>query len=648
LHNAVMQFKLDKGSGNLSEFLNSQNRLCKAAAPEWAGWAQYQKKYAARVLNIQKAPRLKPVQAGEDDFTLNPGLCMRKNEFSTTINCALLPSLEGVSFADGYAAAHSAYDKADLKKLSTEGVIAFHKLLFMEIQYLASCCTRWRTTTAANAPNGDGGGGSAQVENGGGLGTQSMSILSATSTARSALPIAGSAAAPAASQSADIEKPAPAASHSADIPAAVNTISSSPVNSIGSTDDLLDLNQIVKWDHRSGRFPLTDGALRQMSFPEHPRPRYYFAAGLLLYMRASRTPIEEEVFQTISDRWENAWFSEALDYCVLARGPPTRGAFAYTEEEANWCHVRMQELDKAIKDDSARARLGLPPKKSLRNRSTAAIAKEQEDLLTSEPEVSVSQLKKRGRDAARIAARTRTIPASAAAAAGTQAESQDEEDNDASLHSISSTPRASKARRASGGAKRLCFAATGSAGGMDSPEPATPLPKHGIHGKDGKIVSSRDGRPLTCTNSLRRKFPSNYRCALNTRLWYGHALDLGQAFKLAIWTFYGPRMPTEKSGDLETRKALFRTAAYYAMSMDGSDEQEVLNSPEVADFMFILVSAAKQLRYSLLTEGRVFFGDNVFTALRASKKYQGEFLVCCIVPNYACLRLFMYFCTSYT
>jgi hypothetical protein len=102
-------------------------------------------------------------------------------------------------------------------------------------------------------------------------------------------------------------------------------------------------------------------------------------------------------------------------------------------------------------------------------------------------------------------------------------------------------------------------------------------------------------------------------------------------------------MPTEKSGDLETRKALFRTAAYYAMSMDGSDEQEVLNSPKVADFMFILVSAAKQLRYSILTEGRVFFGDNVFTSLRASKKFQGEFLVCCIVPNYACLRLFMYF-----
>jgi hypothetical protein len=500
----------------------------------------------------------------------------------------------------------------------------------------------------ASAPNGDGDGGSAQVENDdGGSGTQSLSILSAAATVTAgSAPIAGPAAAP----------------------AAQSAVPSSSVNSIGGTDDLLDLNQIVKWDHRSGRFPLTDDALQQMSFPEHPRPRYYFAAALLLYMRASRTAIEEKVFRKISDMWEDTWFSQVLDYSVLARGPPRKGAFAYTEEEANWCLVRMQELDKAITDDSARARLGLPQQKDVRNRAGAAAALliEQESLLTSEPdsEVLVSQIKKRRRF--RGSANSVRGSVSAAAAAGTQDGGQDEEDNDMSSQArrASGGPKrrrakpagqdeedndtSSQPRRASGGPKRLCFAATGSAGGMDSPEdgPDMPLPKHGKHGKDGKIVSSRDGRPLTCTNSLRRKFPSNYRCALNTRLWYGHALDLGQAFKLAIWTFYGPRMPTEKSGDLETRKALFRTAAYYAMSMDGSDEQEVLNSPEVADFMFILVSAAKQLRYSILTEGRVFFGDNVFTSLRASKKFQGEFLVCCIVPNYACLRLFMYFLHS--
>jgi hypothetical protein len=137
------------------------------------GWmGAISEKYASRVVHIQKAPRLKPVQAGDDDFTLNPGLCVRKNEFSSTINCALLPSKDGVSFADKYASAHSAYDKADFKKLSADGVINFHKLLFMEIQYLASCSTRWRVPGVASAPNGDGDGGSAQVENGGGLGTQ--------------------------------------------------------------------------------------------------------------------------------------------------------------------------------------------------------------------------------------------------------------------------------------------------------------------------------------------------------------------------------------------------------------------------------------------------------------------------------------------
>jgi hypothetical protein len=39
---------------------------------------------------------------GDDDFTLNPTLCLRKYEFC---NCALSPSKEELSFADGYAAA---------------------------------------------------------------------------------------------------------------------------------------------------------------------------------------------------------------------------------------------------------------------------------------------------------------------------------------------------------------------------------------------------------------------------------------------------------------------------------------------------------------------------------------------------------------
>jgi hypothetical protein len=153
----------------------------------------------------------------------------------------------------------------------------------------------------------------------------------------------------------------------------------------------------------------------------------------------------------------------------------------------------------------------------------------------------------------------------------------------------------------------------------------TPARGAGVRNKDGVLVSLVDGRPLVSNNSLRRTYPSTFRCSSNTRRWNGHKLDLGQAFKLASWTHYGPRLPTEKSGDFETRKALFRTAAYYSMSMDGSDEAECLDSPDLAEFLFILVQNAKQMRYSIITEGRVFFGDNVFFTMRALQKYQREF-----------------------
>ncbi len=69
----------------------------------------------------------------------------------------------------------------------------------------------------------------------------------------------------------------------------------------------------------------------------------------------------------------------------------------------------------------------------------------------------------------------------------------------------------------------------------------------------------------------------------------------------------------------------FRTAAYYALSMDGEEERECMEHPDFPEFCWILVQAAKQMRYNLLTDGRVFFGDNVFSTFRAAKKYQGKF-----------------------
>jgi hypothetical protein len=141
--------------------------------------------------------------------------------------------------------------------------------------------------------------------------------------------------------------------------------------------------------------------------------------------------------------------------------------------------------------------------------------------------------------------------------------------------------------------------------------------------KGGRVVSVNNGRPLTRGNGLRRSFPNNYRNPDNQSRWRGFKLDLGQAFKLACFVHYGPRMPYDKSGDFETRKALFRTAAYYAMSPD--EAVECMTNHEFADFLHILVCTSKQMKYIIMAEGRIFFGDKVFTTHRASPAFQREY-----------------------
>ena len=142
-----------------------KKRFAKRALPEWSGWLQYQPKYGARARNIEKGPREKPVIAGEDEFVVNPALMMRKGIFEGTVKCALT-ACDGkqghggginLSFLDKFTTRHAVYDKSDLKKLSLEGVINLQSLLYMEIQYLASCCTRWRTVGPASIGASGGG-----------------------------------------------------------------------------------------------------------------------------------------------------------------------------------------------------------------------------------------------------------------------------------------------------------------------------------------------------------------------------------------------------------------------------------------------------------------------------------------------------------
>ena len=181
-----MQFRLDKasGNGNLTDYLNGNSKICKAAMSEWGPWQEYQKRHAGRLNNIRAGPRLVPLITGHDEIAVNPALLIRRDAREGTVNCSLRP-LNGQQFSERFSQAQLCYDreKGDHKKLSPEGVANFTNLLYMEIQYLASCGTRWRTV--GQEPNGaSGGGGSEAISAGGdggsgshGASQSSLSIL---------------------------------------------------------------------------------------------------------------------------------------------------------------------------------------------------------------------------------------------------------------------------------------------------------------------------------------------------------------------------------------------------------------------------------------------------------------------------------------
>ena len=50
--------------------------------------------------------------------------------------------------------------------------------------------------------------------------------------------------------------------------------------------------------------------------------------------------------------------------------------------------------------------------------------------------------------------------------------------------------------------------------------------------KDGKLVSSKDGRAAAAGNELRTQFPNNYRNHKNDRTFCGRALTLGEEHAL--------------------------------------------------------------------------------------------------------------------
>ena len=417
------------------------------------------------------------------------------------------------------------------------------------------------------------------------------------------------------------------------------------------SDDLFD---IAKWDHRSGTFPLTDRALQQMTFDETKRPKYYFAAALILFMRSSHTPKEEEVLQVLREKWRD-WFGVELSYEALKAGPPQVGACAYTPAERNWCEVRMEELDKAIKEDDTRVAMGLPLKPGRKKQTARIISaqeKEQADLLVDDRAQAPTPRRPRQDETARKRSREEPPAAASASAAAAAASSISPRGTKRTLAALDRSVTSEIARVD----KRAALMDHNVENGDDSEDSpvTTPAPKQrkrrrrsdkianiqdsetspGLHGTlakraaldaNGRLVSKADGRALVCNNTLRKRFPSTYRNPHNTREWNGQHLDLGQGFKLAVWTHYGPSLPLDKNGHLPMRTALFRTAAYYALSMDGEEEQECIDSKDFPELLFIMVSAAKQMRYNLLVDARFYFGKHVFTEHRPDKDIQGEF-----------------------
>jgi hypothetical protein len=355
------------------------------------------------------------------------------------------------------------------------------------------------------------------------------------------------------------------------------------------------------------------------------RPKYYYAMAILLLLRVSRTPKQEEAFQKLKYLWEEKWFGSTLTYAALRSGAPQIGRWKYTQEQTEWCETRRDFLAEKIVRPEDRERIGMTSRRSSGSgaRGRGAIERSDDrDLLSpaSSQELesapsSVAAKNGVGQNllgvlaaaANKVDAAAETVILDRSARVGAAAETV-VSPLSADLSSQPKMPdsmiksRRKRIRRQSGTVAPSEDAAT-----VDALSPG-----RGTLNEQGRVVSAKDGRPLKEGNKLKLAYSNNYRDDQNTRRFYGRSLTLGEAFKLAVVCQHGPNLPTDRSGHLESRIALFRTAAYYAMSMDGEDERVCKSSSDFPEFLCFLVQSAKQMRYGWLTRARVYFGNNVF------------------------------------
>jgi hypothetical protein len=602
-------------------------------------WSLYQKKFAARIEFMKKAPRIHAVVEGTETFSLSSACALLgtlsdlavggKNEKPiSSLTCSLRPERDNGSvplpFSELYSKRCTTYNSTALVKISGEQLINFQFLVRMEIQFLASWDVEWKPSSgktvqggavstdsqqggpacsAANDSHGEEGESMAAAE--------SESQKNSTDGALSLLQSNTSSAAAGSFASAEdrllryalrVSKTDLTSLNGEEFPLA-------GAQSPGSQEVEGDIYDIVNWGYSRGDFPLTQQGLQRMEFDykKHPvPPKYVFPAAILLFVCAKRSEAEEAAYQRLCSVWRY-WFDAKLSYAFLKDDPPVR--LDLNPAEIDWCKVKLEYLVKQISSDTDRERLGLPLSKKRRAKDSEAAA------LLPPPSQSKTDSNTSPRENLKAGTSANATPAPRASAAASGSGSVNGGDGNAEEdgggNADTRQPDKRKRQRTAGAAgapaagKRVKRAQE-----CEDSSPVKDEEKTTVRGSDGKIVSRKDGRIVAAGNELKQRFPNTYRNADNTKTFYGKHLNLGEAFKLACLVQYGPNLPIETSGHITMRSALFRTAAYYALSDE--ERREIMDDPKFADFLYFLAKSAKQIVYTYGVESRVVFGDSVF------------------------------------
>ena len=453
--------------------------------------------------------RTVPETEGDDMVEVKPQMVTgpAASDKVSQYSCKLSPEIEVTGgpilpFVTVYDRRSAEYNTIKLcfEKIKVDQLNIFQHLVRMEIQYLAGCNIVWKSSGPDLAPKpraarGATGGAGAGVDYS--LVPPALDSLATAAVALSAAPAPAAAAARPAGGGA----PAPAAAAAAARPAG---------GGAGSATNL-DFSDIVNWDYRSGFFPLTDEALRQLVFPEDlAKPKHYYALAVLLYVREARTQEEENAFQRLNSAWLGWYDGKPISYEAFRNGPPTAPPrYAYSPEEINWCKTKLTFLDRAIKDVDARERFGLDPLTKQKDASAAG---------------KVSRLRQVEADALLGTGGSSKSPAQAGRSPSQAVTPRDSGVILTATPSPGETTAVKKRRRTSTKDATPKESETVDAAGQVE-DTRTVL-------KDGKLVSSKDGRAAAAGNTLKLRFPNTYRNHENDNLFYGKALTLGEEHAL--------------------------------------------------------------------------------------------------------------------